>query len=54
MILAKNGLQGVSLWQLLFYCDMRSGDGRLQNHQSFRQKKKIISHLRIFRQKKKG
>jgi hypothetical protein len=30
MILATSGLQGVTIWRFLFYCDMSSGDGRLQ------------------------
>jgi len=30
MILATSGLQGVAIWRFLFYCDMSSGNGRLQ------------------------
>jgi hypothetical protein len=49
MILATSGLQGVTIWQFLFHCDMSSGDGRLQKSPDLlaRPKKKIC-------QEKKG
>jgi hypothetical protein len=30
MILATSGLQGVAIWRFFIYCNMSSGDGRLQ------------------------
>ncbi len=41
MILATSGLQGVAIWRFLFYCDMSSTDGRLQNSPDFSPDKKI-------------
>jgi hypothetical protein len=57
MILATSGVQGVIIWQFLFYCDMRSGDGRLQKSPDFspeKKKKKLNRHLaKKIRQEKK-
>jgi hypothetical protein len=43
MILATSGLQGFSIWRFLFYCDMSSGDGRLQKSRDFSPDKKKIA-----------
>jgi hypothetical protein len=40
MLLATTGLEGVSIWRLLFYCDMSSSDGRLQKSPEFSPDKK--------------
>jgi hypothetical protein len=54
MLLATSGLQGVSIWRLFFYCDMSSGDGRLQKSREFSPDQKKNSPPDDFRQKKKG
>jgi hypothetical protein len=41
MILATSGVKVVIIWQFLFYCDMSSGDGRLQKSPDFSPEKKF-------------
>jgi hypothetical protein len=54
MILATSGLQGVSIWRFLFYCDTSSGDGRLQKSPDFLPDPKKNSPADGFSPGKKG